>query len=321
MRLIKYSCTTFYKHHHYMSILRLVHRLLFLLVLSNILPALYAQETTSSLAGSIKDAKGAAMEGVTISLKHEPTGFTINGVSNSRGYYSFNNLQPGGPYTVSFSSVGFGTEQQGNINLSLGTNTVNQQLMVASGSLSAVTVSGRSSGRRSGANLQMGQNQIRSIPSLSRSLQDITKATPQSNNNSFAGTNFRYNNVTIDGAINNDAIGFSPSLGGQTNASGQPGSSTRTNPVSLDAIQDVQVYLTPYDVKIGNFLGGSINAVTRSGSNEVHGSVYGYGRAAFLVGPNNAGDKSKLPTDFHDYQTGARIGFPIIKNKALLFYQ
>lgn len=104
-----------------------------------------------------------------------------------------------------------------------------------------------------------------------------------------------------------------------TNTSEQPGSSTRTNPVSMDAIQDVQVYLAPYDVKIGNFLGGSINAVTKSGTNTVKGSVYGYGRNASLIAPNNAGDQSKLPSSFKDYQTDFSLGFPIIKNKLFLF--
>jgi len=96
----------------------------------------------------------------------------------------------------------------------------------------------------------------------------------QSSNNSFAGTSFRYNNITLDGAINNDAIGFSPQLGGQTSTANQPGSSTRTNSFSLDAIQQVQVQIAPYDVSLGNFTGGSVNAVSRSGSNEVEGSVY-----------------------------------------------
>lgn len=280
---------------------------------------LYSQETNSSLGGTIRNSKGAIVEGATIVVKHEPTGFTSRASSNNKGYFLLNNLQPGGPYSVSISYVGFATSEKTNLMLSLGFNTLNQELNETTTALANVTVSSKRGTNKSGANIQIGQSQIRSIPMLNRSLQDVTKLTPQSNNNSFAGTNFRYNNVTIDGAINNDAIGFSPSLGGQTNASGQPGSSTRTNPVSLDAIQDVQVYLTPYDVKIGNFLGGSINAVTRSGTNDVHGSVYGYGRAAFLVGPNNAGDKSKLPTDFHDYQTGVRLGFPIIKNKLFFF--
>lgn len=279
--------------------------------------SLQGQETTSSVSGIVKGSNGAPLEGATISLKHEPTGFVSTSTTNSKGLYYIGNLQPGGPYTVTISFVGFSNEEKTNYNLSLGTNTLDQQLSAATSTLTEITIAGKS--RRSGANVQVGQAQIRTIPTLSRSLQDVTKLTPQSNNNSFAGTNFRYNNVTIDGAINNDAIGFSPSLGGQTNASGQPGSSTRTNPVSLDAIQDVQVYLTPYDVKIGNFLGGSINAVTRSGTNDVHGSIYGYGRASFLVGPNNAGDKSRLPSDFHDYQTGFRVGLPIIKNKLFFF--
>jgi hypothetical protein len=102
------------------------------------------------------------------------------------------------------------------------------------------------------------------------------------------------------------------------------GSSTRTSPISLDAIQDIQVLVAPYDIKIGNVLGGSINAVTRSGTNDVTGAIYGYGRGAFLVGPNNAktaagGDGSKLPNSFHDYQTGIRLGLPIIKNKLFFF--
>lgn len=276
-----------------------------------------AQETASSLSGNIKDSKGNAASGVTVTVKFEPTGFVSSTASNGKGAFYLSNLQAGGPYTVTFSSVGHKTETRSNFNLSLGSNTLDLKLTETNNTLESVTVSAK--GNKGGANTAISQSQIRNIPSLSRSLQDVTKLTPQSNNNSFAGTNFRYNNVTIDGAINNDAIGFSPSLGGQTNASGQPGSSTRTNPVSLDAIQDVQVYLTPYDIKIGNFLGGSVNAVTRSGSNDIHASVYGYGRNSSLIGPNNAGDKTKLPNDFHDYQTGFRIGLPIVKNKLFFF--
>jgi hypothetical protein len=125
--------------------------------------------------------------------------------------------------------------------------------------------------------------------------------------------------VTIDGSINNDAIGFSPSLGGQTGTSGMPGSSTRSNSISLDAIQDVQVYIAPYDVKLGNFLGGSINAVTRSGSNDVTGSIYAYGRNAAITGRNRVGDNSKMPSDFEDFIYGGRVGLPIVRDKVFLF--
>ena len=134
------------------------------------------------------------------------------------------------------------------------------------------------------------------LPTLGRSLSDFTRLTPQSNNNSFAGSNFRYNNLTIDGAINNDAIGFSNSFGGVSGGgqSGAAGSGTRTNPYSIDVIQEVQVQLAPYDIKIGNFTGGSVNAVTKSGTNEVHGSVYAYGRNQSLMGKSVDGLKTKI---------------------------
>lgn len=280
----------------------------------------YSQQTTSGLSGYVSDSKGAAISGATITVRHEPTGYTTNTQSNNKGNFYVANLQAGGPYTITISFVGLRIEKRSDYNLSLGTNTLNVILVEEATSLGNVTVnSKKNTSLKTGAGIQVGQYQIKNLPSISRSIQDITRLTPQSNNNSFMGTNFRYNNVTLDGAINNDAIGFSPSLGGQTNSSGMPGSSTRSNSISMDAIQDMQVYLAPYDVKIGNFLGGSINAVTRSGTNEFHGSVYGYGRAAFMVGPNNAGDKSKEPTDFHDYQTGFRFGFPIIKDKLFFF--
>ncbi len=175
----------------------------------------------------------------------------------------------------------------------------------------------RQDGLRS-SGLNIGRTQITTLPTLGRSLSDFTRLTPQSNNNSFAGTNFRYNNVTIDGAVNNDAVGFSNSFGGVSGGgqSGTAGAGTRTNPYSLDVIQEVQVQLAPYDVKLGNFTGGSVNAVTKSGTNTVHGSIYGYGRNQTLMGRSVDGQKTKIGSDFHDYQYGATIGGPIVKNKA-----
>lgn len=191
------------------------------------------------------------------------------------------------------------------------TTNLNITLQDASTQLSEVVVKGNREGEKQGAGISVNSETIRRLPTISRSLTDMTRLSPQvNNNNSFAGTNFRYNNVTIDGAINNDAIGFSPSLGGSTGTSGQPGSSTRTNPVSLDAIQDIQVAVAPFDVRLGNFLGGSVNAVTRSGTNEVTGSIYGFGRNASLTGAWNGASnaKEKLPSTFHEYQTGVRVG-------------
>ena len=163
------------------------------------------QETTASLSGTVKDSKGELLEGVTIVVKHVPTGYVVQTTTNSKGYYYIANLQAGGPYSITYTFVGQNPEQKDDYSLILGNNPLSIDLKPATQDLTAVVVTGRGAGR-SGANTTVGQNQIRTIPSLNRSLQDVTKITPQSNNNSFAGTNFRYNNVTIDGAINNDAI-------------------------------------------------------------------------------------------------------------------
>ena len=155
-------------------------------------------------------------------------------------------------------------------------------------------------GRRAATSgINISRTQMNILPTIGRSINDFTRLTPQSNNNSFAGTNFRYNNVTIDGAINNDAFGFSNSAGGVSGGgqAGTAGSGTRTNPYSLDVIQEVQVQIAPYDVKLGNFTGGSVNAVTKSGTNDFHGSIYGYGRNQSLVGKSVDGLKTKIGSD------------------------
>ena len=280
-----------------------------------------AQVTTSSMNGKVRDGKGMSIPGASVLILHLPTGTKYGAVTGKDGAYRVNNLNPGGPYQVTVSYVGYSPQQQKAITLNLGVDLRLDFMLPEEGQqLNEVVVAGTKGGTKLGAGTKIGEQQIKTLPTVSRSLTDLTRLTPQgSKDNSFVGTNFRYNNVTIDGAINNDAIGFSPSLGGQSGSSGMPGSSTRTNPVSLDAIQDVQVLLAPYDVKIGNFTGGSVNAVTRSGTNDVSGSVYGYGRNAALIGRNKIGDNSKEPAAFHDYQTGFRLGLPIVKDKLFFF--
>ena len=280
-----------------------------------------AQVTTSSINGKVRDAKGLGIPGASVLLINVSTGTKYGAMTSSEGSYRLNNLNPGGPYKITVTYVGYNKQEKENINLSLGVDQRFDFTLADEGQqLSEVTVKGTKGGVKIGSGTQIGEQQIKNMPSVSRSLTDVTRVTPQgSKDNSFVGTNFRYNNVTIDGAINNDAIGFSPSLGGQSGSSGMPGSSTRTNPVSIDAIQDVQVLLAPYDVKIGNFTGGSVNAVTRSGTNDVSGSIYGYGRNASLIGKNKIGDGAKIPSAFHDYQTGFRLGLPIVKDKLFFF--
>lgn len=280
-----------------------------------------AQETTATLNGLISDSKNVPVAGASISIKHLPTGYVTNTQTNSKGIFSVPNLKPGGPYTITISFVGFKEEVINDVNLSLGNNPdINLVLTNESKELKEVTV--LASGRRSnGSGLTVGTKQLNTLPTIGRSLSDFTRLTPQSNNNSFAGTNFRYNNITLDGAVNNDAIGFSNSAGGVSGGgqAGTSGAGTRTNPYSLDAIQEVQVQIAPYDVKLGNFTGGSVNAVTKSGTNDFHGSVYGYGRNQSMVGKSVDGTKSSIGSDFYDYQTGFSLGGPIVKNKVFFF--
>ncbi|MBX9784305.1 MAG: carboxypeptidase regulatory-like domain-containing protein [Chitinophagaceae bacterium] len=276
-----------------------------------------AQETTATLSGIISDSKGAPLNSASITIKHEPTGYSVSAMSNSKGIVVAPNLKPGGPYTITISFAGLKTEKLENINLSLGSNPdLNIQLTEETKEIKEVIVTGTKKGTGSG--LSLGRAQMNVLPTLGRSLGDFTRLTPQSNNNSFAGSNFRYNNLTIDGAVNNDAIGFSNSFGGTSGGgqSGAAGAGTRTNPYSIDVIQEVQVQLAPYDVKLGNFTGGSVNAVTKSGTNDFHGSVYAYGRNQSLIGKSVDGLKTKIGSDFYDYQWGATLGGPIIKNKA-----
>ena len=287
-----------------------------LMLLMLLRAGLYAQETTSTLSGQVNDEKGNIIAGASIKALHTPTGAVSSVQTNKKGLFSMTNLKPGGPYTITITFIGRKEENAENVNLSLGTNPdLNIVLKQDSKNLEAVVVT---SGSRRISGLSVGRAQMNVLPTLGRSLSDFTRLTPQSNNNSFAGTNFRYNNLTIDGAINNDAFGFSNSAGGVSGGgqSGAAGSGTRTNPYSIDVIQEVQVQLAPYDVKLGNFTGGSINAVTKSGTNNFHGSVYAYGRNQNLVGKSVDGSKSKLGADFYDYQYGATVSGPIVKNKA-----
>ena len=264
----------------------------------------FSQITNSNINGVIKDKKGETIPGTTIQLTLKSNGIKYNVSSDVNGIFHIYNANVGGPYSIKVTSVGFKPYEKDEIYLTLGGNDLDIHLDEENTQLKEVVVTTTKGGTKTGAGIYLGEQKLKSVPTISRAITDFTKLVPQSVNNSFAGTNFRYNNVTIDGTINNDAIGFSPSLGGQGGTSGMPGSSTRTSPISIDAIKDIQVYIAPYDVKIGNFLGGSINAITRSGTNKVEGSLYGFGR------------------DLHgikDIQSGFRIGLPIKKDKLFFF--
>ncbi|MBS1558157.1 MAG: carboxypeptidase regulatory-like domain-containing protein [Bacteroidetes bacterium] len=295
------------------------------LILLNATNFLFAQTTTSAVSGKVTDARSETLPGATIQVVYKPTNTSYGANTNAEGRYTLVNLTPGGPYEVLITYVGYKTERFDDVFLKLGeTLRLDATLTEASQQLTEVVITGTGQEvtEKTGTGTSVGKQQIQTLPSLTRSFSDFTRLTPQSSNNSFAGTNFRYNNITLDGAINNDAIGFSPSLGGISGTSNQPGSSTRTNSFSLDAIQQVQVQIAPYDVSLGNFTGGSVNAVSRSGSNTVEGSVYAFGRNATITGKYKGNDKvgnGSINNSYYDYQTGFRLGFPLVKDKLFWF--
>jgi hypothetical protein len=271
---------------------------------------LSAQVTTSSISGTVRSGI-ESLPGASIRALHLPTGTEYNTRSLNGGVYNVVNMIPGGPYRVEVSYVGYQNYMQDSLYLALGENTrLDIPLTATAAGLSEVIVTGTSAARRkTGASTNINRQTIAALPTLSRSITDYTRLTPQSNGNSFGGMNNRFNNITIDGAVNNDVFGLS--------SSGTPGGQAATTPISLDAIQEIQVVLAPYDITFGNFTGGGVNAVTRSGTNKLEGSAYYFVRNDNTVGKDPI-TKNKA-TAFNDKQYGFRIGGPIIKNKLFFF--
>ncbi|WP_166336789.1 TonB-dependent receptor [Sphingobacterium chungjuense] len=285
--------------------------LFFALVLASY-GTIQAQVTTSSVTGIVTQSSGQATPGATIRAVHTPTGTTYSSAANDAGRFNLANMRVGGPYLIEVTYVGQDPVVYENVYLQLGQPFVLNAVFGDSAralEAIAVTGTGQTRGLRTGASTTVSKRQLESMPTLSRSLQDFTRLTPQANGNSFGGANNRYNNITIDGAVNNDVFGLS--------GSGTPGGQASTQPISLDAIQEIQVVLAPYDVTQGNFTGGGVNAVTRSGTNTVEGSVYFFGRNQNTIGKDV---QTRLKsTNFSDNQFGFRVGGPIVKDKLFFF--
>ena len=276
-------------------------------------PAFGQGVTTASMNGVISDETGEPLAGATVLAVHTPSGSTYGTVTRGDGGYNFQGLRLGGPYTVTVSYVGYRTVQRNVGDLALGQNlTLNLRLVEGEVEGQEVTVLGQGSSilnvDRTGAATNVSTEEIQTLPTISRSLQDFTRLTPQINGGSAAGRNNRFNSIQVDGAVLNDVFGLA--------ANGTPGGQAGTEPISLDAIAEFNVSVAPYDVRENGFTGASINAVTRSGTNRFEGSAYYYGRNESLVGDNRTGASYG---DFNDYQTGFRIGGPIVRNKVFFF--
>ncbi len=274
-----------------------------------------AQITTSNIRGLVVDNGSEPLPGATVVAIHVPTGTKYGGTSNLDGRYNLLNMRVGGPYTVTVSYVGYKPQEFKDVFLTLGkTFSLDIKLISDSQQLEEVVIqsTGGSSvfgSDRTGAETNVGRRELTRLPTISRSAADFTRLEPSSTGNSFGGRNDQFNNFSLDGAIFNNPFGLdAPTPGGQTDA----------QPISLDAIDQISISLAPYDVTLSGFTGASINAVTKSGTNEFHGTVYGFYRDENFTGSKVNGED--VPTsDLQQNQYGFSIGGPIVKDKLFFF--
>ena len=292
-----------------------------------VLPVLsFAQNTTGSLSGSVKADNGEALIGATVTVLHVPTGTVYKVQTRKTGAFDVSNMAPGGPYSLSVSYINYQTEKRDDIYINLGDAArVDVILSTKVNKLADVTVSTNRKmsdlSVRGGTQTIIGKDKVDNLPTVGRNLQDFLRFTPSVKLTggtggltgiSIAGQNNRFNSLYIDGAVNNDQFGLS--------ASGSNGGQTSVGPISIDAIDQFQVMISPFDASIGNFTGGGINATTKSGSNIVTGTIYNYTQNQNLTGKTPTGDKT-LATKLNPFSAktnGGSIGGAFIKNK--LFY-
>ncbi len=284
--------------------------------------------TTSSIFGQVTDQDGTELIGANVTALHVPSGTLYGNSTDASGFYRIPNMRVGGPYTITVSYTGFETFTKEGLSLSLGQSFNLSPTLGESGvTLGEVVVTAKNDifdGGRTGQETVIDADDINNkLPTISRSIADFARANPlvsvDEGGDGFelniAGQNERYNAIYIDGTVNNDVFGLA--------GSGTDGGQTGAGPISIDAIDQIQVSVAPYDVRLSGFAGGAINAVTRSGTNEFQGSAYYFLRNEQLAGltPDvdlDDEDRTRL-NDFSAQTYGFRLGGPIIKNKLFFF--
>ncbi len=274
----------------------------------------YAQVTTSSMNGRVTDEKGVPMTGAAVVATHEPSGTVYGVVVNQNGQYTINGMRSGGPYKVEVSSLGYNTIVFKDVTLQLAeTYNLNATLKESTEFLEQVVVIGSAkskfSNEKTGAATNINNSQISSLPTVSRSITDVTRLSPYGGNGmSFAGADGRTANFTVDGANFNNNFGLSSNL---------PGGGS---PISIDAIEELQVVISPFDVRQTNFIGGGVNAITKSGTNTFKGTAYVYHKNENLRGDTIGGEQiSGARAKDRTTTYGFTLGGPIVKNKLFFF--
>ena len=301
-------------------------------------PAFAQTMTTGTISGTVVDQQGGVLPGATVLATHVPTGTTYETVTRGDGRFAILNVRVGGPYTIAVTMPGFKNEEQKDIMVALGEErTVAFKLQLASVS-TTVTVTAEKpliDTMQAGTAANISNALKEALPSISRSIFDIVRVNPYfapytttgngPTSISIAGRNNRYNNVQIDGSVDNDVFGLS--------SQGTPEGQTGSQPISLDAVQEIQLVVSPYDVRQGGFTGGGVNVITKSGTNSFAGTAFIFGRNQSWVGkyynPNlitNVGGVNTITPGmsagiaaFSDKQDGGSLGGPVVKNRVFFF--
>lgn len=284
--------------------------------------AIHAQVTTATMRGKVTDVNHEPIVGAAIVAVHEPSGSRYGAITNVDGRYVIQGMRVGGPYKVEVSYVGMKSNQITGVTLQLGEAFRHDvQLAESSELLGEVIITGRAGmdATKTGAAMSLSSADFSRMPSIGHGIADAIRMNPQvrvadDGGIFFLGMNNRYNSFRIDGVMNNDVYGLA--------VNGSNGGQAGTQPVSMETIEQIQINVAPFDVRQSGFTGGSINAITKSGTNEFHGAVYGFGNNQQLIGSKyrmmNGKVSEKYPEQY-EYQAGVTMGGPIIKNKLFFF--
>ncbi len=279
----------------------------------------YAQETTGKLEGKVMTSDGSPLEFANIIVTDAETNFKFGAISQESGYYSVLNIPPGNAYTIMVSFLGYQSVSIQNVSINLSEITHQDFVLKEQGETLDEVVVIANQNRPSEFEKTLNSEALKSTPTITRSIQDLTRNLPEANLNSFAGASNRFNNLNIDGVANNDVIGFQePSSGAAgSSANGSPGSLARTQPIGFGAIKQLSIKTTPFDVSIGNFSGANLDVVTKNGTNKGETEVYAYGNNQALVGRYSDGTEQNVQS-FYDFQVGFSKGGALKKDR--LFY-